>query len=67
MILLFSLGYGFSFLSENLGQLGLDVIFESSTRCSYNIQRPEINIHNTSRRMPICHVLEWLITRDKES
>ena len=67
MILLFPLGYGFSFLSENLGKLGLDFIFESSTHCSYNIQRPEINIYNTSRKMPICHLLQWLITRDKES
>ena len=43
MILLLSLGYGFSFLSENVDKLGLDFIFESSTHCSYNIQRPEIN------------------------
>ena len=47
VLMLFALGYGFSFLSQILGKLGLDlrsIIFENFTHCSCNIQRPEIKI-----------------------
>ena len=63
VLMLFSLGYDFSFLSENLGKLGLDlrsIIFENSIHCSCNFQRPEIKIYNTSRRMPIRHLVQTI-------
>ena len=63
VLMLFSLGCGFSFLSENLGKLGLDlrsIIFENSTHSSCNIQRPEIKICNTSRRMPIRRLFQTI-------
>lgn len=68
VLMLFSLGCGFSFLSENVGKLGLDlrsIIFENSTHSSCNIQRPEIKIYNTSRRLPICRLVQTInVTND---